>query len=391
MTDRQLEDNIGETNRAKIGRRAGIVGIGVNIFLFVIKLVAGILSGGVSIIADAINNLTDAGSSIIVLIGYIIAAKPADREHPYGHARIEYLCSLFISIIVTFLGFELFRTSVESIVSGGEGAVFGTVSVAIMVVAILVKIFLAVYFHRVGNRIQSSSLKASAMDSIGDVCATTAVIVGMCLTPLIGNVADGIFGALIAVYIFIMGVRLIKESSDTLLGVAPDVELIKAIVGKLKSYEGVLGIHDLVVHNYGVDRFFASVHLEMDASCDVMKSHDIIDNIEVDFKEELGIHLVIHFDPIAVNDESVNELHNKIRGIVDSIAAEYSSPVSLHDFRVVYGVTHTNIIFDIAVTHELPLSNEEIVRMIREEVTKKLGKEYNVVITVDRDYTTTRY
>ena len=391
MVEKRIENGIDEMERANIGRRAGIVGIGVNLFLFLIKLIAGIMSGSVSVIADAINNLTDAGSSIIVLIGYVFASKPADREHPYGHARIEYLCSLFISIIVTFLGFELFRSSVESMLDGGAATKYGIISLVIMGIAIPVKIFLAVYYSIVGRKIQSATLKASAIDSIGDVCATSEVIVGMILTPIIGGIADGIFGALIAIYIFIMGIKLIRESSDTLLGVAPDIELIKAIVSKLKSYDGVLGIHDLVVHNYGVDKFFASVHLEMDASRDVMQSHDIIDNIEVDFKEELGIHLVIHFDPVSLDDERVNDLHNKLRGIIDGIAAEYSSPISVHDFRAVFGVTHTNLIFDIAVTHELPLANEEIVRMIREEVAEKIGKDYNAVITVDRDYTTTRY
>ena len=377
--------------RAKIGRNAGIVGIGVNLLLFAVKLVAGILSGAVSIIADAINNLTDAASSILVIVGYVISSKPADHEHPYGHARMEYLCSLFISTIVTVLGIELFISSVESIVGGGEGATYSTLSIVIMGAAVIVKVGLAMFYSRVGKKIDSAALRASAADSIGDVCATLAVILGIVLTPVIGPATDGIFGALIAIYIFVMGVKLIIDASSTLIGTPPDIELIKAIVAKLKSYDGVLGIHDLVVHNYGVNTYFATVHVEMDADRDAVESHDLIDNIEVEVMEEMGIHLVIHYDPVAVNDERVNNLRASIHDIIDGMAAEFSSPISFHDFRVVFGHTHVNIIFDIAITHEFPLSNIEIVVMIRQSIKEKLGKKYNAVITVDRDYTTTRY
>ena len=377
--------------RSKIGRNAGIVGIGVNLLLFAVKLVAGILSGAVSIIADAINNLTDAASSILVIVGYVISSKPADHEHPYGHARMEYLCSLFISTIVTVLGIELFISSVESIVGGGEGATYSTLSIVIMGAAVIVKVGLALFYSRVGKNIDSAALRASAADSIGDVCATLAVILGIVLTPVIGPATDGIFGALIAIYIFVMGVKLIIDASSTLIGTPPDIELIKAIVAKLKSYDGVLGIHDLVVHNYGVNTYFATVHVEMDADRDAVESHDLIDNIEVEIMEEMGIHLVIHYDPVAVNDERVNNLRASIHDIIDGMAAEFSSPISFHDFRAVFGHTHVNIIFDIAITHEFPLSNIEIVEMIRQSIKEKLGKKYNAVITVDRDYTTTRY
>ncbi len=377
--------------RTKIGRNAGIVGIIVNLLLFAVKLIAGISSGSVSIIADAVNNLTDAGSSILVLIGYLISAKPADREHPYGHARMEYLCGLFISILVTFLGFELFQSSIDAIREPGESSGYDFVAIVIMGTAVLAKVFLAVFYRMIGKRIDSQTLRASAMDSIGDVCATLAVIIGMLLTPVIGPVSDGIFGCIIAIYIFIMGIKLIIDSSNTLLGTAPDVELIKKIVARIKAYNGVLGIHDLVIHNYGADQYFVSVHVEMDAEQNVLECHDIIDNIEADFRQEMGIQLVIHLDPIALKDEQLNELKNSIREVIDEISAEFSSPVSFHDFRAVFGVTHTNLIFDIALTHEFPLSNEELVDMIRDDVKKKLGEQYCVVITIDRDYTTTRY
>lgn len=387
-----MNQNQTETvNRTDAGRNAGIVGIAVNLLLFILKLLAGILSGSVSIIADAINNLTDAGSSILVIIGYVVAAKPADREHPYGHARMEYLCSLFISIIVTVLGIELFMSSLDTLLSPDAAAEYGVLSIVIMFAAIAAKILLAVYYRAVGKKIGSDTLKASAADSIGDVCATGAVLLGMALTPVIGPKADGIFGMLIAVYIFVMGVKLIRDACNTILGTPPDVELVKKIIAKLRSYDGVLGVHDLVIHSYGVDQFFATAHVEVDSARDVMESHDMIDNMEVDFRREFGIQMVIHLDPVALNDERTNELHNRIRSIIEEIAAEYACPMSMHDFRVVFGKTHTNLIFDIAVTNDVPLGNDEIVAMIRESVAEKCGEEYRAVITIDRDYMSTRY
>lgn len=377
--------------RTKIGRNAGIVGIAVNLLLFAVKLTAGILSASVSIIADAVNNLTDAASSILVLIGYLISAKPADREHPYGHARMEYLCGLFISILVTFLGTELFRSSIDVIREPKTAVQYSAVSLIIMGTAAAAKICLAFFYRTVGRRINSQSLRASAVDSIGDVCATIAVIAGMLLTPVIGPRADGIFGCIIAAYIFVMGIKLIIDSSNTLLGTAPDIELVKKIIARLKSYHGVLGIHDLVIHNYGADQYFVSVHVEMDAEQNILECHDIIDNIEADFRHDMGIQLVIHLDPIALKDEQLNELKNKVREVVDEISAEFSSPISFHDFRAVFGVTHTNLIFDIALAHEFPLSNEELVDMIRVDIKKKFGEDYHAVITIDRDYTTKRY
>jgi cation diffusion facilitator family transporter len=382
---------ISAETRTKIGRNAGIVGIVVNLLLFTIKLIAGILSASVSIIADAVNNLTDAASSILVLIGYLISAKPADREHPYGHARMEYLCGLFISILVTFLGFELFQSSVDAIREPGGGSGYSILSLAIMLAAVAAKIFLAVFYRTVGKRIDSKSLMASAADSIGDVCATLAVIAGILLTPVIGPMSDGIFGCIIAVYIFVMGIKLIIDSSNTLLGTAPDIELVKKIISRLKSYHGVLGIHDLVIHNYGADQYFVSVHVEMDAEQNILECHDIIDNIEADFRHDIGIQLVIHLDPIALNDEQTNDLKNKVREVVDEISAEFSSPISFHDFRAVFGITHTNLIFDIALAHEFPLSNEELVEMLRADVKKKFGEDYHVFVTIDRDYMTKRY
>lgn len=391
MTGTNRSTELSPETRTKIGRNAGIVGIGVNIALFAVKLTVGVLSGSVSVIADAVNNLTDAGSSVLVILGYAISAKPADHEHPYGHARMEYLCGLFISVIITFLGAELFKTSIETILDHEAVAAYSAVSLCVMLVSAAVKVFLALFYRRIGKRIDSQVLRASATDSIGDVCATSAVIVGILLTPMLGAVSDGIFGCLVAVYIFVMGVKLIIESSNTLIGAAPDVELVKKMIAKLRPYEGVLGIHDLVIHNYGAARYFGSVHIEMDAEQSILECHDVIDRIENDFRRDMGIDLVIHLDPVTLNDERINELRSTVRGVVDELAAEFSSPVSFHDLRVVFGTNTTELRFDLAIGHDFPLSNEELVEMLRSDIRAKLGDSYTASVTVDRDYTTERY
>lgn len=375
--------------RARIGSLAGLAGIAVNLILFAMKVTLGILTGSVAVVADAVNNLSDAGSSILVMVGYILSAKPADKKHPFGHARMEYLITLFVSIIITVLGLELLMSSVESF-SSSNGAVFSGVTVAVMASTVLLKLFLAVFYRVLGKRISSASLKASSIDSLGDMAATSAVVLGMVLTPYLGSYVDGILGCVIAVYILFLGIKLIKESSDTILGTAPDSELVMKIVEKLRSYDGVLGIHDLVMHNYGEGRFFASVHVEMDARGDIMLSHDLIDNIEMDFMRDMGIHMVIHFDPVCVGDERVNALKDTVRRIIDGVSSALSSPISMHDFRTVFGVTHTNLIFDVVVSSELPVSEAELCSMIKAELSK-VDSSYNAVITVDRDYTSTIY
>ncbi len=383
--------HISEKEKLAMGKRAGIVGIGVNLVLFAVKLLGGILSGSVAVIADAVNNVTDAASSILVFLGYWFAAKPPDKEHPYGHARMESLCSLGIAILVTVLGIELFTGSLADIFGGGEGSQTSLLVVGIMIFSVLAKVVLALFYRRVGAKIDSASLRASAMDSIGDVCASTAVVVGMFLARITGPMTDGILGCGIAVYIFIMGVKLILDGVNTILGTPPDKELVMEIVGKLRSYDGVLGIHDLVLHNYGMDKYFASVHLEMDADRDIMVSHDIIDTIEADFAREKNIHLVIHLDPVSRSDERINTLRAQVQDVVGEIAAEYSSPVSMHDFRVVFGITHSNLIFDVAVGLDMHLTDVELVDAIREEIHRRIGQEYQAVITVDREYSSHRF
>lgn len=385
-----MSNNNEAARRLKVGRRAGIVGICANILLFAMKIAVGVVSGSVSVIADAVNNLSDAGSSVFVFVGYILSSKPADKEHPYGHARMEHLCGLFISVIITVLGIEMLRDSVSGLAEGGSGATFSAISVAIMVMTMAVKGAMALYYHHQAVKIDSQALKASAIDSLGDIFATAAVVIGMLISPFTGPYTDSILGCIIAVYIIVMGIKLVKEASDTLLGTAPDAEFISDIAAKIRAYPGVCGIHDLLVHSYGAARCFVSVHVEVDADIDVMQTHDMIDNIENDFRRERGIDLVIHMDPIQLSDPKVGKLHDEVSCIVSEISKKYSSSVSMHDFRVVFGPTHSNIIFDVAIDDEFPLKNAELCSELQEKI-KHLDPAFNAVITVDRDYTTDRF
>ncbi len=379
-----------EKQRRHRGKAAGIVGICANILLFIVKIAIGIFTGSISVIADAINNLSDAGSSVFVLVGYHLSGKPADKKHPFGHARMEYLCGLFISVIITVLGIELLRDSASKIFGGGSVTEFSLIPVIVMGITMLGKAALAIYYFVVSKRIGSDMLKASAIDSIGDIFATGAVIAGMLLTPVTGKYTDAVLGAAIAIYIIGLGIKLTWEASDTLLGKAPDRDLTASIVKKVRSYDGVLGIHDLVVHSYGEGRTFASVHVEVDADGDIMVSHDLCDNIENDFRKEMNIELVIHMDPVQHSDPKVIALRGEISDILSHISAELGSPASMHDFRAVFGITHSNLIFDVAITDDFPLTDRELCSRLDSEI-KKLSPIYNTVITVDRDYTTNRF
>lgn len=375
--------------RVRVGRFAGFVGIIANFTLFLVKIIFGLISNSISLIADSLNNLSDSGANILVVVGYTISGKPADKDHPYGHARMEYLCSLFISIIIAFLGFEMLTSSISKLITPTESK-YSLTTIIVISATILVKIFVGILYIRLGKHINSQSLKASAIDSISDVVATTAVVIGMLLTPIIGPYADGIIGTLISAYIIVMGVKLVIEASNTLLGRAPSKELVQEIVAKVKSYEGVLGIHDLVVHSYGEGRSFASVHVEVDANEDIMKSHDMVDNIEAEVLKEMHINLVIHIDPVSVNDPETRELREKCQGIVEALSREHNSPISLHDFRIVKGITHTNVLFDICVSTELSLTNSQLCEEITESL-KQINPLYNLVLTIDRDYFSERY
>jgi len=365
--------------RERAGRAAGAVGIATNLLLFAIKLGAGLLSHSVAILADAVNNLTDSGSSIIMLVGFKLAGKPADKEHPFGHARIEYLCGVIVSFVVLFLGLELGRTSLEKILSPQE-AEFGPAALLVLLVSVAIKLWQCLFYRSVGRRINSQGLVATASDSRNDVISTSVVLLGAAVTRLTGLNLDGWLGLAVAVFIIVSGVKLIMETADPLLGAAPGQDMVRAVYEKIRGYEGIIGIHDLTVHSYGEGRTFASVHCEVPAEEDILVSHDLIDNIERDFLEQDHIHLVIHLDPVITCDPKANVLHGQA---LERVKALYPQ-AAIHDFRVVWGVTHSNVLFDVAVPFSVKDSDEQIKENIAREI-EALDPTYRAVLAIDRE------
>ena len=364
--------------RAKYGRTAGFVGIITNLLLFAVKIMIGTLFGSVSVTADAVNNLTDSGSSIVTMIGFKLAEKPADEKHPFGHARIEYLTGVVVSFIVLFLGLELGMSSIDKILHPTDNRLTPAALIALLV-SIAVKLWQSVFYRRVGGMIRSEAVAATAKDSRNDAISTAVVLIGAAISLFANVNLDGWLGLAVAAFILFSGIQLILDTVDPLLGQAPEKELVEKIHAKILSYDGVIGVHDLAVHNYGVGRCFASVHCEVDADRDMMESHDLIDNIERDFKAQDGIMMVIHMDPIAVNNARVNAL----KAEVEVICTELYPSVSLHDFRVVWGVTHSSLVFDLAVPFSVK-DTDEAVRQRVEAAVCELNSTYRAVITIDR-------
>lgn len=373
------ENKLSAGERARLGTLSGIVGISVNLLLFGMKLLAGLLSGSVAIIADSINNLSDAGSSIITAISFKMSEKRADREHPFGHARIEYIAGLVVSFIIVFLGIELFKSSVKTIVKPNETA-YSALTFIILAVSVLLKLLLALFYKKIGKKINSVSLEAAATDSISDVLSSGVVIIGAVIGKLTGFNIDGWLGAAVALFILISGIRLIKETTDPLLGAEPDSKYVKEIAEEIMSYDDVLGMHDLVIHSYGSGRTYASVHIEVSQNKPVLESHELIDKIENDFVKK-GIQLVAHLDPVNYDDPRVNHLRIKVAEIV----REINSEMDIHDFRAVLGKEQSNLIFDVEIPIECEYTDNELIQKITEEI-QKLSKQYNPVITIDRGY-----
>lgn len=364
--------------RDKCGRVAGAVGIVTNFLLFLMKIIVGTVFHSVSVTADAVNNLTDSGSSVVTLIGFKMASKPADEKHPFGHARIEYLSGVIVSFIVIFLGLQLGMSSIEKILTPEENALT-PVALVVLVISILAKLWQCLFYRKVGRMIKSESVEATSKDSRNDVIATSVVLLGAVITMLTGVNLDGYMGATVALFIVFSGVQLTISTADPLLGQAPEGELVQTITEKMLSYPGIIGMHDLAVHNYGVGRCFASAHCEVDAKNDILVSHDLIDNIERDFSRDLGIHMVIHLDPVIVGDARTDALHRKVQSLVTAL---YPT-VTIHDFRVIWGVTHSNIVFDAAVPFSVKDSDAVITKKLEAEI-QKLDPDYRTVVTIDR-------
>lgn len=367
--------------RERYGKFAGIVGVISNLFLCGMKILMGFLAGSIAIIADGINNLADASSSIITLVGFKLASRPEDEEHPYGHARYEYLTGLFVSIFIIIIGFQLLRSSFDKVLHP-DPLQFSWLTVGVLVLAILIKLWQAGFYRNVGKRIDSLTLKATAADSRNDVISTSAVLASVLFGRVTGLQIDGIMGCLVALFIIWSGIQLVRETSSPLLGEAPDEELVRDIAAAVASEPGVLGIHDLIVHNYGPGKIFASIHIEVDADGDLMESHDLIDNIERKVKEELHVEFVAHMDPVKTQDPLINEL----KSLVEETLAPLEGVESIHDFRIVPGPTHTNIIFDVVLAPGCRYSEKQVHQTAAQAI-KNVNETYHTVITFDRNYT----
>ncbi len=374
-------DNVSNSQvREQYGKLAGLIGIISNFFLFLIKITAGLLFNSISITADAVNNLSDSGSSLVTLFGFKMSGKPADEKHPYGHARMEYISGLVVSLIILVLGFQLIKSSVEKIITP-QVTEFSFLSIAVLLIAIGIKLWQCLFYRKIGKLIHSTTLIATSIDSRNDIIATSGVLISTILSQVIGFNFDGYMGTIVAIIIIISGIRLVMDTSSPLLGTAPSKEFVDSIYKKILTYDNIIGLHDLTVHSYGNGQYFASVHCEVAAEQDIMVSHDIIDNIERNFLNEQGIKIVIHLDPVVTSDEKTSNLKNKIIEEITLISPQ----ISVHDFRAVWGVTHSNLIFDVVVPFGFIWCDEELKSMISKEIAK-IDPSYYAVITVDHDY-----
>ncbi|ANX01491.1 cation diffusion facilitator family transporter [Thermoclostridium stercorarium] len=381
-----IKNHDGVTNRnvrKQYGTLAGMAGIAVNLLLFIFKFIAGILSGSIAVVSDAFNNLSDAASSVISFISFKISSKPADREHPFGHARIEYISSSLVAVIILFIGIELLKNSIGKIINPGT-VVLSTLTVIILGLSIVLKLWLYFLNKRIGKYINSYLMHATAADNLSDVFATSAVLVSVATEQFTGIGIDGYMGVIVSGVIMLSGIKILKEMMDSIIGRAPSKEIISLIENYILKYDGVLGIHDLVVHDYGPLHCFASAHVEVDANEDLLKSHDLIDHIERDISIDHGIHLVIHLDPIVTDDPYVNELREKTERIVKEIDAS----LSVHDFRIIKGSTHNNLIFDVLMPYYCKLSEKEIEERIIEKISE-IDKTLFVVVTIDKSFVST--
>ena len=374
------KDATNPTVRTAYGTMVSITGIILNLILFASKFIVGTLFGAISIVGDAVNNLSDAGTQIISLISFRIAAKPADREHPFGHARIEYVTSMIVSFLVMLVGFELFKSSVAQIFSP-ELPDSSPIAIIVLIGSMLCKLWLGLFNRTIGKRIDSSVMRATAADSLSDVFATGAVLVATVLPMIFTNMTwnpDAYMGVIVAALIIVAGFRILNESKNAILGEAPSEEIVKQITDVVDKYKGALGIHDMVVHNYGPGRIIASLHIEVDGSVDVFETHDMIDTIEKELREECGIQATIHMDPIVTDDEQVNALRHKTAEAVKKVHPE----MQIHDFRFVAGATHTNLIFDVVVPFEVKMSEADVKAAVAEKV-KEIDPTYCVVLNID--------
>lgn len=365
--------------RQAYGVLCGTVGIVLNMLLFAGKWLAGFLSGSIAITADAFNNLSDAGSSVLTLIGFHLSGQKPDQKHPFGHGRMEYISGLFVSVAILIMAVELIQSSVHKLIHP-EAIEGSPLILAILMVSVCVKVYMAYYNKKIGKKINSAAMAATAADSMSDTIATSAVLFSTVISMAAGVNLDGWCGLLVGVFILYSGVQALKDTVDPLLGQAPDKALVEQIQSLVTSYPVVQGIHDMMIHDYGPGRRIVSLHAEVDAKGDILKIHDEIDNIERKLRETLNCHATIHMDPVEADNEEVRKLRLQTAKLIAGMELN----LSIHDFRVVKGETHTNLIFDVVVPFECPLKDSEVIEKIEEGIQQYPGNYY-AVIQIDRD------
>lgn len=366
--------------RTRYGYLGSVTGIVLNVLLFAGKFIAGLISGAISVTADAFNNLSDAGSSVMSLVGFKMAAQPADEEHPFGHGRMEYVSGLVISFVILLMGFELAKSSVVKIFNP-EDIKFSWLTLSILIISVLVKLWMALFNHSLGKKINSTSMKATAVDSLSDCISTSAVIVAMLVLYFAGVNIDSYIGLAVALFILYSGVNTFRESLTPLLGTKPDKGFVNEIKAKVESFDGIVGTHDMIVHDYGVGNLIISMHAEVPMEMDFNSAHELIDKIEDDLKKQYKCLVTIHMDPVAVNDEKAMAVKARVAEIVKSI----DSRMTIHDFRMTDGKDRDNLIFDVVVPFGLKMSDASVREAISEKVSE-LDKAYCCVINIDKDY-----
>ncbi len=376
---KNYQDTKNANVRTSVGKLSGIVGILNNLFLFVIKFLIGTIVHSVSIQADGVNNLTDAGSNIISILSFHLSNKPADKDHPFGHERTETIASLFVGILILVLGFETAKESISKVIHPGS-IDFRIASVIILLISIMVKFWMYAYNKKLSKTYDSSLLEATALDSISDVCGTTAVLVSTLLSPVLHFNLDGYMGIIVSGIILYGAYGLLRDMINSLIGEAPDPELVHNIVDMIMAHPVILGVHDMMLHNYGPNKIFASAHVEVDSSKDIFETHDHIDNIEREVKENMNIDLVLHMDPVKVNDPETELYRAKVVEAIHQIDPKWR----FHDFRIVSGPTHANLVFDLVIPFEEKYTQEEIEEMLLKHIES--DKKIYLVLTIDHPY-----
>ena len=366
--------------RRAYGTACSGAGIGFNVLLFAGKLIAGMLSGSVAIVSDAFNNLSDAGSSIISLVGFKLSNKKSDPQHPFGHGRLEYISGLCVSFLIILMGVELGKASIEKIIEPAQ-VKFSLLTAAILAASILVKLYMALYNSRVGKRLNAVTMKAMAKDSLSDAVATGVVLMSMIVAKLADIAIDGYCGVVVAAFILFTGITAARDTISPLLGQKPDSEFIEEVMRIVNAHKEIIGTHDLVVHDYGPGRLMITLHAEVDADMDILVAHDAVDNIENELREKLGCSAVVHMDPIVTDDVETNATREEIKRVVSNI----DSRMTIHDFRMVPGPTHTNVIFDVAVPFDIDMDDDELRKILGARI-RDVDSKLNAVIEIDKCY-----